>query len=112
MLRLIMGRYSTLFLVTLTASLLLGASLAAQCMPDPTNPCVATCNGSTFDLSQVFDFPYVRMHDGEFLCTHQCELFSRAGLTLLVLMATITCTAHAAALHAPMLGGRLEIPRY
>ena len=65
-----MLRSIPLFLIALTTSLLLGASLAAQCMPDPTNPCVTTCNGSTFDLTQVFDYPYVHMR--VFSCsTHQ-----------------------------------------
>lgn len=48
---------TTLLLVGLTTCLLLRASLAAQCMPDPTNPCVARCNGSTFDVSKVFNYP-------------------------------------------------------
>ena len=30
---------------------------AAQCMPDETNPCVARCNGTTFDISNLFDYP-------------------------------------------------------
>ena len=30
---------------------------AAQCMPDPTNPCKARCNGTVFDISRLFDYP-------------------------------------------------------
>ena len=30
---------------------------AAQCMPDSINPCIAKCNGTSFDLSKAFDFP-------------------------------------------------------
>ena len=30
---------------------------AAQCMPDPTNPCKARCNGTMFDISGLFDYP-------------------------------------------------------
>ena len=29
----------------------------AQCTPDPNNPCVTTCNGTTFDISKLFDYP-------------------------------------------------------
>ncbi|XP_064396852.1 uncharacterized protein LOC135343774 [Halichondria panicea] len=29
----------------------------AQCMPDKDYPCRAKCNGTSFDLSKVFDFP-------------------------------------------------------
>ena len=44
---------------------------AAQCMPDRINPCIAECNGTSFDLSKAFDFPYVR----EYVCvfnSHSC----------------------------------------
>lgn len=30
---------------------------AAQCMPDNENPCIAMCNGTTFDLTKVFNYP-------------------------------------------------------
>ena len=30
---------------------------AAQCTPDPTNPCMARCNGTQFDISKLFDYP-------------------------------------------------------
>lgn len=30
---------------------------AAQCMPDWLNPCIARCNGTSFDLSKAFNFP-------------------------------------------------------
>ena len=51
--------------VLVTASLLTGflsclyfrEGEAAQCMPDTANPCIARCNGTTFDLSKAFDFP-------------------------------------------------------
>ncbi len=33
------------------------AAEAAQCMPDPTNPCKAKCNGTQFDISTLFDYP-------------------------------------------------------
>lgn len=29
----------------------------AQCMPKELKPCVAQCNGTSFDLSNVFVFP-------------------------------------------------------
>lgn len=32
-------------------------SEAAQCFPDPNNPCKATCNGTQFDISNLFDYP-------------------------------------------------------
>lgn len=37
--------------------LCLDLAAAAQCMPDPTNPCKARCNGTTFDISNLFDYP-------------------------------------------------------
>lgn len=37
-------------------------TLAAQCLPDPTNPCKARCNGTTFDISNLFDYP-VKLSD-------------------------------------------------
>ena len=36
---------------------LMDSASAAQCMPDPTNPCKARCNGTTFDISTLFDYP-------------------------------------------------------
>ena len=36
---------------------LLQASLAAQCLPEPVKPCVTHCNGTTFDISNVFQYP-------------------------------------------------------
>ncbi len=29
----------------------------AQCTVHPDNKCQATCNGTTFDVSKIFDFP-------------------------------------------------------
>lgn len=46
--------------VVATAVMLYGGSIrvdAAQCTPDPTNPCKARCNGTLLDISTLFDYP-------------------------------------------------------
>lgn len=44
-------------LATLVVCGLLGTGYTAQCMPDPTNPCKARCNGTMFDITNLFDYP-------------------------------------------------------
>lgn len=46
-------------LVSLVSCLCFREGEAAQCMPDSINPCIARCNGTSFDLSKAFDFPWV-----------------------------------------------------
>lgn len=45
---------------TLVIATLVQCLLGAQCTPDPNNPCVTTCNGTTFDISKLFDYPWVK----------------------------------------------------
>lgn len=37
---------------------LLQSVLSEECIPNKMNPCIATCNGTIFDISKLFDFPY------------------------------------------------------
>jgi len=57
-------RYKAGRVIILQLSFFLAASIlrplqAEQCRPDDAKPCVANCNGTTFDLSSVKDLPYV-----------------------------------------------------
>ena len=40
---------------------LFAVTQAAQCSAHSDNPCMATCNGTTFDISKVFDYPLENM---------------------------------------------------
>ena len=31
--------------------------VAEQCAPDKNNPCITSCNGTTFDISKLFHYP-------------------------------------------------------
>ena len=46
-----------LLFVLVAAVIVSRGARAAQCTPDPTNPCKATCNGTKFDISNLFDYP-------------------------------------------------------
>lgn len=48
---------SALVVGLILASCFFNGGESAQCMPDSVNPCRATCNGTSFDLSKAFDFP-------------------------------------------------------
>ncbi|KAL5473395.1 hypothetical protein EMCRGX_G027873 [Ephydatia muelleri] len=53
---------------------------AAQCMPDNENPCIAMCNGTTFDITKVFDYP-VNITDsrGYYYLFSPCKGYSCPG---------------------------------
>lgn len=80
----------------------LDVTFAAQCMPDPTNPCRARCNGTTFDISNLFDYPWASKlaslllltlahYSHDVWCMHTC-LSEWSWATIVI---TPTCGAHA-----------------
>ncbi|XP_019857461.1 PREDICTED: uncharacterized protein LOC109585779 isoform X1 [Amphimedon queenslandica] len=55
----VQGKNMTLAVVALfLLANLLCLSSAEQCHPKATNPCRFDCNGTEFDISQIFDYPY------------------------------------------------------
>ena len=57
-----LSKWVLIMLIQLVVSLVLllvGSSQveAAQCAQDLRSPCVFTCNGTQFNLTDVFDFP-------------------------------------------------------
>ena len=60
-----MSRYYSIQCATAAALLplllclqsLIPCSLAAQCVPDSTNPCIARCNETKLDISRMFNYP-------------------------------------------------------
>ncbi len=53
------SRATMLLHISLLVSAFIACSLGAQCAQDPDFPCVFTCNGTQFNLTDVFDYPYV-----------------------------------------------------
>lgn len=47
-----------IFLVTCIFFLsLIQPLLSAECLPNKRNPCIASCNGTHFDISKLFEYP-------------------------------------------------------
>ena len=48
---------SKIGIILLLLSTLVGSLLAAQCAQDEESLCVFTCNGTRFNLTEVFQYP-------------------------------------------------------
>ena len=51
------GKKKMMLQLFLALLFLFELSVAEQCKTDQNNPCIAECNGTTIDISKLFDYP-------------------------------------------------------